>query len=87
MSHETFDKKTIKVLYFGVFREQRGTSEENVRTTSKTALELYTELSALHTFPLDHDDVRVAVNETLRDWQTPLAEGDTVVFLAPFGGG
>ena len=87
MNRSAANEKKIKVLYFAVFREKRGTSEESVSTSCETPLELYAELSAEHDFPFDPDNVRVAVNDELGDWKVPIEDGDTVVFLAPFGGG
>jgi molybdopterin converting factor small subunit len=31
--------------------------------------------------------LRVAINNEFRDWSTPLAEGDAVVFIPPVAGG
>ena len=56
-------------------------------TESATAIELYRELSEEYELTYDPDTVRVAVNEGLRSWDTPIRDEDTVVFLAPFAGG
>jgi molybdopterin converting factor subunit 1 len=79
--------KTIKIQYFAVLRELRGCSEESVQTVASTAVELYRELQAEHGFQLDPDALRLAVNDELRDWDTPLNDNDSVVFIPPIAGG
>lgn len=87
VSKDQIDSRTVRVLYFAYFRETRGVSEEKVRTTCRTPLELYRELSKQHGLPFDPENVRVAVNDDLCAWEAAIEDGDTVVFLAPFGGG
>jgi molybdopterin converting factor small subunit len=79
--------KTVHVLYFAQFREQRGLSEEHVSTECRTAGDLYRELADLHGLSYDPATHTVAVAETVAGWDTAIRDGDTVVFLAPFGGG
>jgi molybdopterin converting factor subunit 1 len=80
-------KKTVRVRYFAVLREQRGLDEETVATGAATALELYDELRALHRFTLPADRLRVAINEDFQPWSANLREGDTLVFIPPVAGG
>ena len=77
----------IRVLYFAGLREARGRSDETVETAAATPAALYRELAERHGFPAVPEGMRVAVNDGIADWQTALADGDTVVFLTPFGGG
>ena len=79
--------RSIHVLYFAQFRGSRGLGEETVSTSSATAGELYKELCDLHKMYYDPATVRVAVNDEIAEWANPLADGDTVVFLAPYAGG
>ncbi|GMW00186.1 MAG: hypothetical protein AMXMBFR84_13240 [Candidatus Hydrogenedentota bacterium] len=78
---------TVHVRYFALMREQRGLSAEEVRTTASTPRALYGELQRTHGFTLHLEQLKVAINETFGDWDTPLSEGDTVVFVPPVAGG
>jgi molybdopterin converting factor small subunit len=42
---------------------------------------------ARHGFTLPLSMLRVAVNEEFRDWSSPLAANDRVVFIPPVAGG
>ena len=77
----------IKVQYYALLREQAGRSDELIATSARTARELYLQLKARHPFTLDADSLRVAINAEFSEWEQPLAEGDTVVFIPPVAGG
>jgi molybdopterin converting factor subunit 1 len=79
--------KTITLQYFAVLREQAGCSEERLTTAAATPAELYDEVRARHGFTLPLALLRVAVNEEFREWSTPLAANDRVVFIPPVAGG
>jgi len=79
--------RTIQVEYFAHLRERRGLARESVVTAAATAAGLFEELAARHEFRIERARVRVAVNDAVVPWETPLAGGDRVVFLTPFGGG
>ena len=79
--------KRITLQYFAVFQDQAGCDRETVTTTASTPLSLYEELRVRYAFPLSYQAVRVAVNDEFSAWETPLGDGDTVVFLAPVSGG
>lgn len=81
------EAKTIRLEFFAQFREDRGLASENVQTRCRTAEELYAELDAVHHFHAERAKARVAVNDAIVPWNTRIGEGDTVVFLTPFGGG
>jgi molybdopterin converting factor subunit 1 len=81
------DTRTVTVHYFAALREQRGIGEESIETTAATPRELYEELRARHALTLQPADLQVAINEEVREWDTALQEGDTVVFLPPVAGG
>lgn len=78
---------TVHVQYFALLREQAGTTRETLATPARTPRELYDALRLRHPFTLDAELLRVAVNGEFGDWQQPLAEGDTVVFIPPVAGG
>jgi molybdopterin converting factor subunit 1 len=79
--------KTVTLQYFAVLREQAGCSEERVTTTAATPAELYDEVRARHGFTLPLTMLRVAINEEFREWSSPLAANDRVVFIPPVAGG
>jgi molybdopterin converting factor subunit 1 len=79
--------RTLRVQYFALLREQAGRSEEQVTTAATTPLELYAELQRRYPFQLTREQLKVAVNAEFRDWATPLADGDSVVFIPPVAGG
>jgi molybdopterin-guanine dinucleotide biosynthesis protein A len=79
--------RRLRVQYFALLREQAGRSEEQVSSRARDARELYAELRATHALKLEPAQLRVAVNEEFADWERPLADGDTVVFLPPVAGG
>jgi len=77
----------ISIEYFAILREQRGLERETLTTNSQTAAELYQELQVAHQFSLSPASVRASINEKMVDWNHPLQEGDTVVFIPPVAGG
>jgi molybdopterin converting factor subunit 1 len=80
-------KKTVRVRYFAILREQRGLDEETITTGASTAADLYEELRGLHRFTLPGDRLRVAINDEFEPWDTQLREADVVVFIPPVAGG
>jgi molybdopterin-guanine dinucleotide biosynthesis protein A len=77
----------LRIQYYALFREQAGRSEETLETHARTPAQLYRELQARYPFQLDPSQLKVAVNADFRDWNAPLAAGDTVVFIPPVAGG
>ena len=78
---------TIKVQYFAILREQRGLTEEPLKTDTTTPAELYEELKARHRFTLPANRIRAAINDEFVALTAPLREGDRVVFIPPVAGG
>jgi molybdopterin synthase sulfur carrier subunit len=79
--------KRVKVQFYAVFREQRGLGEEMLDTQANTAGELYRELASRHAFSLPEGLVRASINLEFRPLDSPLADGDAVVFIPPVAGG
>lgn len=79
--------KTVRLEFFAQIREDLGTAAESFQTECTTAAELYDELEAKYRFRSTRSVTRVAINEQLTSWESPIHDGDTVVFLTPFGGG
>lgn len=78
---------TLSVRYFAILREQRGATEEKFSTEAATPLALYEELRARHGFTLPADRVRAAVDGEFVSADTPLRDGQSVVFIPPVAGG
>ena len=77
----------VHVQYYAIFREQAGASEEEVSTAAATTADLYQELRQRHGFTLAADSLRAVVNEEFAEWDTPIGDGDRVVFIPPVAGG
>lgn len=77
----------LHLQYFAKLREERGTSSETVETAATTPEALFAELKSAHGLTASQTSLRVAVNEAFVDWQEPLSDGDTVVFIQPVAGG
>jgi molybdopterin converting factor subunit 1 len=80
-------RKTLRIHYYAILREQAGRSEETLDTTAATPADLYAELRQRHPFQLSATQLKVALNSEFSDWHTPLEHGDTVVFIPPVAGG
>lgn len=77
----------VTVLYFAHLRDQRGLDSERVTSTATTARDLYRELVQRHGLTLPERTLIVAVNEAMVRWDSPITNGDTIVFLPPVSGG
>jgi molybdopterin converting factor subunit 1 len=77
----------LNIRYYAILREQAGKSEESLTTAAATAAALFDELKARYPFTLNASQFKVAINAEFRDWNTPLKEGDSVVFIPPVAGG
>ncbi len=77
----------VTARYFAAFRERAGRDAEAVSTDSRTAAELYGELSGRYGFADSVTRCKVAINDRLADWNTSLADGDEILFFPPVAGG
>ncbi len=77
----------INIIYYAMLREAAGQSAETVETESAHAAELFESLKSKHDFSMCRSQVRLAVNDAFVDWDTPLNDGDSVVFIPPVAGG
>jgi molybdopterin converting factor subunit 1 len=76
----------INIEYFAILREHVGLSKEALETDAGTAAELFDELSRRYQFP-DIGKMKVAINDEFSEWDSKLADGDSVVFIPPVAGG
>lgn len=79
--------KTITVRYFAAFRERAGLGEESIRLDAQTAADVFTATADRHgaSEPLGH--CKVAINDDMADWDSPVADGDVVLLFPPVAGG
>jgi molybdopterin synthase sulfur carrier subunit len=81
----------ITVVYFAWLRERIGTGREEIETQAKTVAQLVAELSAQDSYHAaafaDLRAVRVAVDQVLCDFDTPIAAAKEVAFFPPMTGG
>lgn len=80
-------EKTVHIRYYALLREERGLSDETIKTLAQTPKELYEELGSRHHFHLKGGLLKVAVNDAFSSWEAPLQNNDTVVFIPPVSGG
>ena len=78
---------TLKIKYFSSLRDYTQKDEEQLPFKQQSASELFHELRQKYHFPLEAPFLKVAINETYQDWETPLCPGDTVAFIPPVAGG
>lgn len=81
----------IDVLYFAWLRERIGAPKERIETDAKTVADLVAELAAksdAHALAFsDIASVRVAIDQELADFDTPLKGAREVAFFPPMTGG
>jgi molybdopterin synthase sulfur carrier subunit len=81
----------MDVLYFAWVRERIGLPRETVRTDAATVQDLVAELCAREArYEMAFSDLtalRVAVDQELVEWDTPLAGVREVAFFPPMTGG
>ena len=77
----------IKVRYFALFREQTGCASESIDFSDGTAAELFQLMAEEHSGLKTEAAALVAINDEMAGWETPLADGDEVLFFPPVAGG
>ena len=79
--------KTITVRYFAMFREHAGVAEETLSLDAKTAHDVFECTRARHGSAEPNGHCKVAINDHMADWDTPVKDGDTVLLFPPVAGG
>ena len=78
---------SIKVIYFAVLRDLTTKKEELLSVDPGTTPQsLYDILQEKYSFP-DQNTFKVAINDNFTEWNEPLSQHDTVVFIPPVTGG
>ena len=78
---------SVTARYFALFREQVGAESEAWTVEPCTAGELFVRAANKYSFLDGTARCKVAINDDLADWSTPLRDGDTVLFFPPVAGG
>ena len=79
--------KTITVRYFAVFREHAGIGKERLVLDARTARDVFMATRDRHGSDEPAAHCKVAINDTLADWDAPVRDGDEVLLFPPVAGG
>jgi molybdopterin synthase sulfur carrier subunit len=79
--------KTIKVCYFAMFREHAGVAEETLTLEAATAHDVFEQTRLRHGSDEPNGHCKVAINDHMANWDTPVNDGDTVLLFPPVAGG
>jgi sulfur-carrier protein len=80
-------KRSVKVRYFALLREERGLGEETIDTSADTLLDLYQELQSTHGFALPASKLRVAIKDEFVSFDTKVEDQADIIFVPPVAGG
>jgi len=81
------DMKTITVRYFAMFREHAGIAEEILSLNATTAHDVFEFTRERHGSTEPNGHCKVAINDQMADWDSPVYDGDTVLLFPPVAGG
>jgi molybdopterin converting factor subunit 1 len=79
--------KNITVRYFAVFREHAGVSEETLNLDATTAMDVFEQTRSRHGSREPKGHCKVAINDEMVDWSSPVSDGDIVLLFPPVAGG
>ena len=79
--------KTVRVRYFAMFREHAGVGEETLRLAAETARDVFEATRDRHGSTELNGHCKVAINDRMADWDSPVSDGDTVLLFPPVAGG
>lgn len=79
--------KTVTVRYFALFRERAGIASETIETDAADAAGIFETTRDRHgsAEPMGH--CKVAINDVMSDWTSPVHDGDVVLLFPPVAGG
>ena len=79
--------KTITVRYFAMFREHAGLDEETLTLDATCAADVFVATRGRHGSDEPSGHCKVAINDVMADWDSPVVDGDTVLLFPPVAGG
>ncbi len=79
--------KTITVRYFAMFREHAGLGEETLTLDATSAADVFVATRDRHGSDEPSGHCKVAINDVMADWDSPVDDGDTVLLFPPVAGG
>ena len=79
--------KTITVRYFAMFREHAGMDEETLTIDAKVAADVFRATQDRHGSAEPSGHCKVAINDVMAGWDSPINDGDIVLLFPPVAGG
>ena len=79
--------KCITVRYFAMFREHAGLAVEELEIAVETTADVFAATSHRHGASEPQGHCKVAINDVMVEWDSPVADGDTVLLFPPVAGG
>jgi len=79
--------KSITVRYFAMFREAAGLGQETLQIDAATAADVFAATRHRHGSSEPSGHCKVAINDVMADWDSPVSDGDTVLLFPPVAGG
>jgi MoaD family protein len=79
--------KRITVRYFAMFREHAGVGEETLDLVASTARDVFEATRARHGSQEPNGHCKVAINDHMAEWDSPVSDGDVVLLFPPVAGG
>jgi molybdopterin converting factor small subunit len=79
--------KTITVRYFAMFREHASLDEETLTLDATSAADVFVATRDRHGSDEPSGHCKVAINDVMADWDSPVVDGDTVLLFPPVAGG
>jgi molybdopterin converting factor small subunit len=79
--------KKITVRYFAMFREHAGLDEETLTLDATSAADVFLATRDRHGSDEPTGHCKVAINDVMADWDSPVVDGDTVLLFPPVAGG
>lgn len=79
--------KSITVRYFAMFREHAGIEEETVTLDVATAVDVFHATRERHGSVEPNGHCKVAINDVMASWDSPVSDGDVVLLFPPVAGG
>lgn len=77
----------VTVRYFAAFREATGLETEAVETGAASTGALFAECRERHPGLVTWEASLVAINDEMAQWDSPVSDGDEILFFPPVAGG